>query len=245
MNSSTDWTPKSKATAWCLAVSLGGALLAITPFFVGASFGQGRFSLVLIGALACLTALCLIPYFRNRSQVATDLLDETQLLAHWTLSEHEWTAWMSHDESAERRLKWRLFGLIFFFCLVIGAVFVWGDPKAGPIVLGVLLCLCALIAIIIPWTLRSRRLNRLKAPREVRICANGLRLGEELHVWHGFSARLEQVAMRDGPPCLLEIVYSTRAKNQRQFHEVRVPVPHGKNQAAVELAGRLDDLRPR
>jgi hypothetical protein len=245
MNGSPDWSPKSKATAWCLGVAVLGALLALAPYTLQDTAGQGRHALVLIGALIGLTSLILIPYFRNRANVAEELLDEAQLLAHWTLSEEEWTAWISLDESAERRAKWKLFGLVLFFCVSIGGCFAWVDPKAGTIVLGVLLTLCVVIAVVIPWTLHSRRHGRLRAPREVRICKDGLRLGAELHIWHGFQARLEDVGLEEGPPCLLEVVYSTRAKNQRQLHELRVPVPAGRRQEALKVADFLYELRSR
>jgi len=242
MHASNLPSPQSKATLWCLLLSLTGGILAVAPFFVGESMGQGRFALVLIGALIGLTALAVIPYFRNRTRVATELLDETKLLAHWTLTEGEWTAWMQLDEAAERRSKWKLFGVVAFFCVVIGGGFAWADPDAGFVVLGVLLGLCMVIAVIIPWSLRYTRARRLTAAREVRISTNGLSLGSELHIWHGFGARLEEASIQDGPPCLLEIIYSTRAKNQRAIREVRVPVPDSQRAVAEKVAITLQEL---
>jgi len=243
MNGIPDTSTKTKATAWCLAIASCGALLALSPFLMDKSIGQGRYSVVVIGAIVGICPLVLIPYFRNREHVDEELLDASQLLAHWSFTEEEWTAWMNLDERVTRRAKWTLFGWILFFCLFIGALFIWGDPQAGPAVLGLLLALCTIIAVIIPWTLQNRRSGRMKAPREVRICREGLRLGNELHVWHGFNARLEDVGLEEGPPCLLEIVYSTMAKKQRRFHELRIPVPSGKHEEALRAANCLFDLR--
>lgn len=234
---------KPQATTWCLAVALCAALLVVSPFLMDKSIGQGRFALVVIGAIVGICSLVLIPYFRNREHVAEELLDDSQLLAHWSFTEEEWTAWMNLDERVARKAKWMLFGWVLFFCLFIGALFIWGDPQAGPALLGVLLALCAIIAVIIPWTLQNRRSGRMKAPREVRICRDGLRLGNELHVWHGFKARLEDIGLEEGPPCLLGIVYSTISRKQRRFHELRIPVPAEQHEEALKAANVLFDLR--
>jgi hypothetical protein len=69
----------------------------------------------------------------------------------------------------------------------------------------------------------------------VRIAADGLRLGQELHVWRGFGARLESVDF-DAEARRLVFSYSTRAKNQRQLNVVRVPVPVDATGLALDIA---------
>ncbi|MBL9209212.1 MAG: hypothetical protein JNL92_02025 [Opitutaceae bacterium] len=223
----------------CWFAAALGAVLAAAPFLALESFGQGRYALVLIGITTALTALMVIPYFRNRARVVADLDTDDRLLARWTVPEANWQAWVEADDQVERRLKWKLFFVVLGFSVVIGGGFALADPEAGPVVLAVLLGLCAIIVVIILVTTRRQKRRRLAGPREVRIGCDGLRLGGELHVWNGFGARLESVELHEGPPLGLEFVYSTRAKNQRQINSVRVPVPSGEDARAAHVVAHL------
>lgn len=237
--------PRSTAEKVCWGVALLGVAATVAPFTVLASLGSGRFALVLLGPLAALTALLVIPLFRGRQRVAAALADDRQLLARWALSEGEWLAWVGEDAGRERRAKWQLFAVVLFFSVGIGMFFVWMDPSAGPVVLGVLLGLCAIIAAVIPWRVGYQERHRRQGEREVRIGRDGLRLGRELHVWRGYGARLEQVEVGSGTPPFIEISYSTRAKNQRQINVVRVPIPRGGDVLAAEVVVQLrESLAP-
>ena len=228
---------RGEKVCWFTAV-LGAALTA-APFLALESLGDGRYALVLIGITASLTALLVIPYFRNRARVVADLDADDRLLARWTVPEAEWQAWVAADNVLERRLKWRLFAVILGFSVVIGGGFFLADPEPGLVVLGVLLAVCAIIVVAIVVTTRRQRRRRLAGLREVRIARDGLRVGGEIHVWNGFGARLEGVEVHDGSPLCLEFVYSTRAKNQRQINSVRVPVPSGEDARAADVVARL------
>lgn len=231
--------PGHRAETMCVGVALAGLLAAALPFWFGEEWGSGRFALVLVGATVGLTALVVIPYFRGRRRVATDLAEANSLLARWEYAAGEWNDWVTVEARRESRAKWQLYALVLGWSVVIGAGFAWADPGPGTVVLGVLLGLCGVIAVLNAAMLRRQRQRRLKGPREVRIGRAGLRLGGELHIWQGFGARLERAAVDAGPPPVLEIVYSTRAKNQRQFNTVCVPIPRGGESRAVEVAAAL------
>lgn len=231
--------PGHRAETICVGVALAGFLVAAAPFWVGKEWGSGRFALVLIGATVGLTALVVIPYFRGRRRVAAELAAADDLLARWEFAPAEWNAWVAVDARRESRAKWQLFALVLGWSVVIGAGFAWADPGPGTVVLGVLVGLCGVIAVVNAAVLRRQRHRRLLGPSEVRIGRDGLRIGDELHVWRGFGARLESAGIAPGHPPVLEIVYSTRAKNQRQIHTVCVPIPRGEEGRAAEVAARL------
>lgn len=226
-----------EVVCWILAGA--GAVVAGAPFLWGESVGMGRYVLVLLGALLTGTALLVIPLYRARQRVTAALASDGELLGRWEVPADEWSAWVAEDAGRERSMKWQLFGTVLAFSVGIGGFFAWMDREAGPIVLAVLLGLCAVIAFAIVVGTRHQQRRRQGGPREVRIGRDGLRLGDELHVWEGFGARLEGVEVVAGHPPCLEIVYSTRAKNQRQINSVRVPIPRGGDAAAAEVVARL------
>ena len=236
-------TKRTTAEKVCWSIAVVGVAVTVAPFVWGESVGMGRYALALLGPLATGTALSVIPLYRARQRVAAAVDDESQLLARWEVPVDEWAAWVIEDAGRERRSKWHLFCIVAMFSVAIGGFFAWMDPKGGPWVLGVLLGLCAVIAVVVVLGTRHQQRRRQKGPREVRIGFDGLRLGEELHVWKGFGARLEGVELGVGQPPFIEIAYSTRAKNQRQINSVRVPIPRGGDAAAAEVVVRLDERR--
>jgi hypothetical protein len=235
MNATTS-RRRTRAEKICWLVAAAGAAMLVGPFLAGDGLGEYRYPMVLLGALVLPSALLVIPLFRGRARVAAALAEEAELLAHWRLSEAEWAMFVSEDAAVERQAKWRLFRVVAALAIGIGGVFVAFDPGGGgPAVLAAMVGLCGLIAVAIVWGTRVQTRRRNAGPAEVRIAADGLRLGQELHVWRGFGARLESVDF-DAEARRLVFSYSTRAKNQRQLNVVRVPVPVDATGLALDIA---------
>jgi hypothetical protein len=191
-----------------------------------------------------LSAFVSVFFFRARRKGRETLTSPTaKLLAHWTYSPGEWAAFVGEDFEREQKIKWGLFRIVASFCLIIGGIFWVLDPaKGGPWVFGVMLSLVLVITGVIVIGTRVSKKSRSGMAPEVRIADNGLLLGAELHLWKGWSARLEGCDMVEGQPPCLEFVYSTPAKNGRQTNSVRVPAPQGRDQEVLKLVDHFHSM---
>ena len=63
------------------------------------------------------------------------------------------------DLGRERRAKWQTWAVILGFSLLIGGFFAVMDHEAGPIVLGILLGLCLLLACVVWLVAAAERLG--------------------------------------------------------------------------------------
>jgi hypothetical protein len=245
-------TPKpglSRGEKACWLLTLAGSAMVATPIVGGdqlASWNGAQYALGLVGVLIGLTAFISSFLFRRRRLVRDALFDDTKVLLRWTYDAAEWRSYSEEDFVRERKAKWKLFGVVAFFCVTIGGVFFVMDPhEGGPWVLGVLVGLCGVIAMVILLTTAAQRKRRLGGPGGVRIGEDGLWLSGELHVWNGFGARLESCGVIEGQPPCIEFVYSTPAKNQRQINSVRVPIPAGFDAEAAGLVAHfVEKLTP-
>jgi uncharacterized membrane protein len=233
-------SPGEKTCWWLVLV---GAAMAVAPFLapdVFRSWNGGQYAMGIVGLLIALTAFFSSFLFRRRRLVRDALLDDAKLLLRWSYDPAEWHRYTEEDFVRERKAKWALFGIVAFFCVVIGGFFFVMDPRGGgPWVLGVLLGLCAVISVVILLTTSLQRKHRLAGPGGARLGEDGLLLGGELHAWKGFGARLEGCNVVEGRPPCIEFVYSTPAKNGRQINSVRVPIPTGCEAEAEGIVGHF------
>jgi len=238
--------PKSRLSAGektCWLLTVVGAAMVAVPVGFGQqleSWNGGQFALGFAGLLVALTAFICTFLFRRRRKIGDGLLDERKLLAHWTYDVAEWRQFTEEDFGRERHEKWTLYGVLVGICGLVGGAFWRADPRGGgPVVAGILAGLCAFIAVIIAVTTRWQRRGRLEHRSEVRIGADGLWMGGELHVWQGWGARLESCELGEGHPPFIAFGYSMPARNGRQFATVRVPIPSGREDEAAGLVERF------
>jgi hypothetical protein len=226
----------------CWWLMLLGAAMVAAPFLAPDYFSGwngGQFAMALVGCLVGPSAFFSSFLFRRRRLVRDQLFDDKRLLVRWTYTEAEWRSFTGQDYERERRDKWQLFRIVAFFCVVIGGAFAVCDWEGGRWVLAVLLGLVAVIAGVIVLTTRGQRQRREASGGEVRIGEDGLWLAGELHVWTGWGGRFERVLVVEGQPPCIEFVYSTPAKNQRQEHSVRVPIPTGYDAEAAGIVAHF------
>jgi hypothetical protein len=232
----------------CRAEKICWLLVAVSAVFVFGPFvaedlfeplGEARFAGVMVGAMAGLTSAIVSQLFKARGRAKARLLAGEGLLARWTCSADEWRSFVGEDIVRERRLKWKLFGIVAFWCVLFGVLFPIFDPEAGWWVTAVMAALMAVIVVVIllGTHLRQGRLGRGEG--DARIAEDALWLSGELHVWKGWGARLESVEVIEGKPPCLSIVYSTPSRAGRDEQTVRVPIPSGKDAEAAEVAAKL------
>ncbi len=234
--------PMSRAEKVCWIIAAIGAAAVAAPFVLEETLeplGDVRWVGVMVGALIGPTAAISSFLFRGRAKARATVLDDKTLLARWTYPADVWASFVGEDDTRERSAKWRMFAIVAFWCVLFGIGFPIFDPEDGWWVTVVMVGLMAVIVVVILLGSAARTRTLARNVPEARIGQDGLMLAGELHLWRGWSARLEGVDVVTGHPPCLEITYSTPAKNQRQINTVRVPVPAGKDAEAAEVAARL------
>ncbi len=223
-----------------------GTLMVAGPFLFPDSFkwNGGQYAMAMVGLLIALSSFISVFFFRTRRKGREELSgSDAKLLAKWTYSPGEWQAFIGEDFEREKALKWSLFKIVASLCLGIGALFFIFDPRGGgPWVFAVMLGIVLIIVVVILIGTRATKKARSGMAPEVRISENGLLLGKELHLWKGWRARLEGCTIEKGTPPVVEFIYSTPAKNQRQINSVRVPAPQGRDMEVVELVAHFQTL---
>ena len=157
------------------------------------------------------------------------------VLAHWTYSDAEWQAYAQvefEQESTDKRTLWLVVAGI---ALLVGIIFFIGDPRGGRVVLLVMLGLIMVTGALAFGMPRLTLARNRRTQGEVVISSDAVWLSGALHTWKGWGAKLESVRLRQEPPAILEIVYSSPNRTGRQNTTVRMPVPRGQEQAAQQV----------
>lgn len=228
----------------CWMIVLGGMVMTAAPFVTGDALlplGQARFALVVVGPIAALSAFVTFFFLRARDKVKRDLLAGRNLLVRWTYAEAEWRAFAGEETRQQAGSKRMLLGFTAVFMAIVTLAFIARDRQAGLFVGAVLFVAWGLCWMVARASVRAQARHEKGPMPEVRIGRDGLLVGDELHDWHGWGATLQECALRDGPPPLLEFTYAMISGNAtvRRSESVRVPVPAGKEAEAREIIRQL------
>ncbi|HPN67028.1 MAG TPA: hypothetical protein PLZ62_00010 [bacterium] len=206
-------------------VGLMGIIMFFAPIIWPIDMYDGGGAMIFIGIFLAICGPIISLLFWHRMRVFDELKDETKLIVRWQYDQYLWESFVQEEISFRAgEQKWMQL-VVLFFCVVIGGIFWLADPEPGRWVLLVLLGINILIALIV-W-LNNRAVTGWKNSRQVecRINDNGLIINNQLHVWRGWGARLENVRDSRNKIHLLEITYSTPSRYSRQYYTIRIPIP--------------------
>lgn len=221
------------ARVWMLV-----ALLSVVGVFVPSLFNirgmEGGYAIRFVSAFMVVVSAIVVAVYSGRAKQFDLLLKPENQLAYWHYSPEKWADFVQLDYREEAAAKRKLFYYVAAITIVTG-MFMFlaiGSFLFIPITAGIIL-LVAFPAILVPL-LRYRKLK--KSGASVIISANGLIIGNVLHLWSQMNARLEDVEIDNNSlPALLKFHYSYPSRNGRQDETARVPVPDGKETEAVEM----------
>lgn len=216
---------KTARSAWITALVF--LLACFLPAFGGWDMMKGGYAMILLSGFACLAAVITALIYGSRSRQAEALLSGTGgFMAEWSIPPELWGEILQRQFEEEKSAKRILLGIVWFFCLTIGAGFILYDPKPGlwvAAVLGLLMVVTGLAASLTPGA-RLRRLRRTEA--RVRLGRECVMLGDELHSWSLVGSWLQGADLEmEGDRHWLRVRYAFLTRAGVQEEQVLLPVP--------------------
>ncbi len=224
-----------------LGVGAAGFLAAASVPLFDIDIFAGGGAMIMVGLLIGFTGLVVALLFVKFARVLARMIRGEGVLAHWTYDPAFWKTFLATEE---REVKSEMRGLFIIVASLCGLVFVSvliADVRAAMWVgaaLAVTLALCALGAWHRVRCLRGDASSA--ASPEVLIGREGVWLNGDFFTWAFVSARLESVGMAEGRDGVIEIYFTSAAKNGRQETTIHIPVPQGKEAEAASVLKALE-----
>lgn len=219
--------PQRKVAFGWLIASFVSFLVMLLPFMVEMDMMNGGFALVFFSFIFLLTALITSGIFFVRAKTLDKLLSGQELLTYWAYTPTEWATYTEAEFQIAKGEKVPLLILTSTICLIMGVIFAIADPKAGLVVLGVMLGLIALLSLIVFVAPRLRHKKNQNSLGYAYIGNKGVYLNGVFHNWNMLGARVDSVSIEPEAIPMLAITYSYPARTGRQEETVRVPIPQG------------------
>jgi hypothetical protein len=226
--------------SWFL--SLLGAALVAAPFVSDDyqhALGDGAFALMFAGGIMGLTAFIAVFLLRSRNRHRRNLVAGRDLLARWTYTADEWKAFAPGETHRLADDKGMLLKIMAGFMLVATVATVLISRRPALFVGGILAGIWILCWAIVRMQVHRQSKLEQAPPPEIRISAQALLIGGQLHVWSGWGNRLEKCLMDEQAPPKIAITYSTPGRTSRPTQTVCVPIPTGREAEAAALVNRL------
>jgi len=232
------------ALTWVL-VSVVALLGVVLPLALGMDGMAGGYAIAFASGFVALVALIAAAVFAARARILKRLLAGQGVLVHWTYPDPERRDQARKELAEEQKGSWILFLIIAGFSLVIGVGFLIADPEAGRYVLLVLAGVVALLAGLAALAPRIRFAKRRRATPEAIVSREAGYVFGMLHTWKLLGARLEGTDVTSGRDPVLRVTYSApvvyaRFFLTRQQYTVSIPIPHGEEERAREIARALE-----
>jgi len=223
-----------------LLVMLVGLLMIFVPMNLGLDGMDGGFALAVFGGLIAITALITYFIYMRLAREQDNLMNGTNLLAHWKYNTEQWRAYAEIDYQEDKAAKKMLFWLVAGFALFFGIIFaVFGDD-GGIYVLYVMLALIALIAVVAKVSAQVTYKRNLSRTGEVLLSEHSALINGQLHVWNLLNARLIDVRLVEYEQMnMLEIEYVVPQRNADAQYTARIPIPYGKEAEAEAVAQEI------
>lgn len=227
---------------WVLCVILLAGIF--TPFLLdalGVEFGDWAFGLLFLCLVFGITAIIVAIMYTKRTRLVSRMLRKENLLAHWTYSPSEWSAYAQKEHKENKREKRNLFLIVVAVSFIVGIILSIMHPDGWLIFLFTVLGIIMLSGGAATLAVWMRYQQNRKYQGEAYISSNAVYLNRELHVWKGYGAKLEEASYDDTKQTmpLLQIVYSSPSRSTRLYTTVRVPVPTGEEKTAKRIASVL------
>lgn len=246
-----DLAAESTAGKGCkvfVAILASGLALIALPFFYH-DF-EGNIPVFMIGIFVLIAGLVGLAVFGRQMRILQRILSGEDLLAHWGYDPEEWKRFVEWEFTEERQEKRGLWLLISAITMLVGLGFwlIMRDEAAAWVLLFLLglIGLLWVVAVLVPkFTYR----RNIKGPGEVCIGTSGIYMNGSVHTWHLLGSRFESAEYRDKPFPLLAVIYSYLMVAGRslyifrQYVEVRVPVPAGREEEGKNIAKSLQTKR--
>lgn len=234
---------KRTAIIWwvlCIVFFVG----IFTPFIMessGIESGDWAFAVMFLCVVSSITSIIVAIIYTRRARLVAGMLNEKDLLVHWTYSKDEWSSYAEKEYRRDRQEKRNMALLIAVISFVVFIILSIIHPDGWLIFLLTVLGIIAMVSVVAAMSVWMRyRKNRIHHG-EVYISRNAVYINEELHVWGQFGAVLEGVSYNErgqtGP--LIQITYSSPNRFGPVYTNIRIPIPNGEEETAKRIVSSL------
>ncbi len=232
--------PRRTAIVWCFITAASVLGIFNTTLF-GIDGFDGGFALASVSILFFIMGIIIMAIYFRRAAVLDEMLQGTNLIAHWTYSENEWRAYAEREHREQVEVNRGMFLMIALIALIVGVIFVIVEPDAlVPTIIAI-----GGIIVIIGFTSLSVTLYRQSQNRkfigEVYLNLNGAYINRELHTWTSLGCKLESALIDDKflGQTILVFKYSAPSRTGRDYFSARIPVPLGKETEAEQVLAQI------
>jgi hypothetical protein len=219
-----------------LFITLIGFVSAVAPFITEIDIMKYGGAMIMIGLLVGITAFITYFIFRKRAKILDEIIQGKDILLHWVFDDATWKK-HNEEELANRKSQNKATLIMIAVIMVLvtgGLVIATGADEGSLITAGIMVGVFLLVAIAAYVGTYSPYKKAQKHKGEAILNPQGLWIGGAFHSWKGFGTRLENFSYLP-QKATLEIIYSAKARHQRQFFTVRVPVPKGEEARALAV----------
>jgi len=232
--------PLRKTVYIWLIITIASFVMIFMPDALGIECFEGGCAISFVSFFAVIIGVIVMFVYNGLASRLDKILNGENLLAHWTYTPEMWNEFTEKEFQTQKVETKPLFYIVSGFALFFGILFFALDHEAGFYVLIVMLALIVIIwltSTIIP-ALNHRR--NMKYLGEAYISRNGVYLNRQLFTWNFLSSRIENVALKNEKGLmLLSITTWAFTMTFGQEYTVRIPVPPGQEEKAMEIASEL------
>ncbi len=237
---------KNTQWKWChrsliSAVVFAAICISALEFIDGMS---GGFAVAFIAFFLAIASIAVAALFFSRAKLMDGILNSEGLLACWKYSqdESEQSARREYEDYRERN---RAMLIVIGGMLVLAAALMMIFAGEGGLITGVFLIAFAAFLFIVSRVTPALALkNALAATKEAFIAKNGIIYEGAVYPFRSFLMNMEKVTFseKDGEkPAVLTFSFCQLiGLNISSAFEIEIPVPHGEEKAAREIADIIE-----
>jgi len=221
-------------------LTIVAVVVIFLPGLVGVDGMSGGYAISFVSFFGAIVGVVVILVYGGLSSRFDAIIGGMEVLAHWVYPAELWKTFSDAEyEESIAEVK-PLFIVTSTMCLIAGVTaFLW-DPEPGIYVFGVMIAVIILMALAAFLTRMHLHNENLRKPGEVIISKKAVLANNSLFYWDYFGSRLESVEVRKDKEYSV-LIFTTWAPTIQfgQSYSLRVPVPHGEEAKASEIASAL------
>jgi anaerobic selenocysteine-containing dehydrogenase len=239
MDSKQPNPPRTTASAWWIITAVS-VLAIFVPLLFDIEKNTGLILVMVAGILLAIIGLIVAIVYQIRAAKLDSILKGDNLLARWTYSSGEWQQYADEEYERQKSNNTKTFLIVSAISIVLTLAFGFIRRISWPLLFAVLAGAIALIGFVV-WitTIYNHRQNK-NIQGQAYFTPDAVYLNRQLHDFKGMGAKLEKTELKDEQQQYIEFTYSVPSRYSRQYHQVRVPVPHGKEQEARKLVEKYN-----
>jgi len=159
----------------------------------------------------------------------------SEVLAYWMFTAEEWKQFLALEKKRRKSSTSYEAAAI----VILGTIGLMSMRDAS---LWMALLVSIVIAAIVSWlrwVLTMNSFGNVLPKNEVTITDQSILINDKLNPYRSENYWLDKIQILDGDPDVLEITYAWNTRKGNTFDEMRVPIPKGKRDEALNVINKI------